>query len=62
MITIEIEIPEALYEAMQQHLELHSAWDNDRVGTAALALFLLQQGEGKAAATYLNSLFGRDER
>jgi Protein of unknown function (DUF2811) len=60
-ISILAEIPESLHQSIQQHLDQHPDWDSDRLMTAALALFLLQQGERQIAATYLDSLFGRTE-
>jgi hypothetical protein len=40
-------------------LDSHPDWDQDRVFTAALSLFLLQNGDcdRRAARVYLDSLF-----
>lgn len=53
------EIPEELHESLLSYLETHPDWDQDRVFTAALSLFLLQNGNGdrRAARVYLETLF-----
>lgn len=53
------EIPEALHESLKIYLETHPDWDQTRVLTAALSLFLLQNGESdrRAARVYLETLF-----
>ncbi len=66
-VSILAEIPEALHESLSLYLETHPDWDLDRVFTAALSLFLLQNGEGntkeaslsyrRAAQVYLETLF-----
>lgn len=52
-------IPEALHESLNNYLETHPDWDQNRVLTAALSLFLLQNGESDrhAARIYLETLF-----
>ncbi|MCS6960565.1 MAG: DUF2811 domain-containing protein [Pseudanabaenaceae cyanobacterium SKYGB_i_bin29] len=66
-VSILAEIPEELYETLQNYLESHPDWDQDRVFCAALSLFLLQNGTSEtvsaaknyrnAAKVYLNALF-----
>ena len=66
-ISILAEIPEELHESLQNYLETHPSWDQDRVFAAALSLFLLQNDHGKAsnsgdnyracARVYLETLF-----
>ncbi|PIG94656.1 DUF2811 domain-containing protein [Gloeocapsopsis sp. IPPAS B-1203] len=58
-VSILTEIPEELHESLKNYLESHPTWDQDRVFTAALSLFLLQNGNGdrRAARVYLESLF-----
>ena len=58
-VSIEIEIPQELYDAYQKFVETHPNWDTSRVGSAALSLFLLQNGEcdRRASRVYLDSLF-----
>lgn len=58
-VSILTEIPEELHESLKSYLEAHPDWDQDRVFTAALSLFLLQTGNGdrRAARVYLESLF-----
>ena len=66
-ISILAEIPEELHESLQNYLETHPSWDQDRVFAAALSLFLLQNDHGKTsnggdnyracARVYLETLF-----
>ena len=58
-VPIFTEIPEALKESLNNYLENHPDWDQNRVLTAALSLFLLQNGESdrRAARVYLETLF-----
>ena len=53
------EIPQVLQEALQDYLNQHPDWDQNRVFAAALSLFLLQNGDGdrRASQVYLESLF-----
>ena len=66
-VSILTEIPEALHESLQGYLDAHPDWDQDRVFSTALSLFLLQNGTSdtpealqscrQAARIYLESLF-----
>lgn len=66
-VSILTEIPETLHESLQGYLETHPDWDQDRVFSAALSLFLLQNGRDntpealdscrQAARLYLETLF-----
>lgn len=58
-VSILAEIPEELHAALMRYVETHADWDQDRVFTAALSLFLLQNGDcdRRAARVYLDSLF-----
>ncbi len=58
-VSILAEIPEVLHESLTNYLETHPDWDQDRVFTAALSLFLLQNGKGdhRASRVYLDTLF-----
>ncbi len=60
-VSILTEIPEELHDTLKGYLTSHPDWDQDRVFTAALSLFLLQNGntDRRAARVYLNSLFQR---
>ncbi len=60
-VSILAEIPEELHDTLKGYLVTHPDWDQDRVFTAALSLFLLQNGDSdrRAARIYLNSLFQR---
>lgn len=66
-VSILAEIPEDLHEGLKTYLETHPDWDQDRVFTASLSLFLLQNGSQttvdqsrrfrQAARVYLDALF-----
>lgn len=58
-VSILAEIPEDLHESLKGYLENHPTWDQDRVFSAALSLFLLQNGDRdrRAARIYLDTLF-----
>jgi hypothetical protein len=58
-VSIFTEIPESLHESLQKYLETHPDWDQTRVLTAALSLFLLQNGDSdrRAARVHLETLF-----
>ncbi|MGB3239514.1 MAG: DUF2811 domain-containing protein [Geitlerinemataceae cyanobacterium] len=66
-ISILAEIPESLHESLKNYLDSHPDWDQDRVFSAALSLFLLQNGDSdtpeasqnyrRAAKVYLETLF-----
>lgn len=60
-LSILTEIPEELHQSLKSYLEDHPDWDQDRVFTAALSLFLLQNSNGdrRAAKVYLETLFHR---
>jgi hypothetical protein len=46
-VSIVTEIPEELHASLQNYLETHSTWDQDRVFAAALSLFLLENEKGQ---------------
>ena len=58
-ISLLTEIPEPLHYSLTQYLEEHPDWDHDRVLTAALSLFLMQNGASNPGASrvYLDTLF-----
>jgi hypothetical protein len=58
-VSIFTEIPETLHESLKSYLESHPDWDENRVLTAALSLFLLQNGDSdrRTARVYLETLF-----
>ena len=66
-VSILTEIPETLHESLQGYLDTHPDWDQDRVFSAALSLFLLQNASSnspealqscrQAARMYLETLF-----
>lgn len=61
-VSILADIPEDLHEALMSYLETHPDWDQDRVISAALSLFLMQYGQSdrKTARVYLDSLFKKE--
>lgn len=58
-VSLAAQVPETLDESLKNYLETHPDWDQDRVLTAALSLFLLQNGDSdrRAARVYLETLF-----
>ncbi|MDC0832880.1 hypothetical protein CKA32_005897 [Geitlerinema sp. FC II] len=66
-VSILAEIPEDLHQSLKSYLDSHPDWDQDRVFSAALSLFLLQNGDSstpessqnyrRAARVYLETLF-----
>jgi hypothetical protein len=64
-----VEIPEVLHASLEKYLELRPDWDQDRVFTAALSLFLIQNRgtdsfaesshQRQASRIYLDALFKR---
>ncbi|MEM1279568.1 MAG: DUF2811 domain-containing protein [Cyanobacteria bacterium P01_D01_bin.71] len=53
------EIPEDLHQSLADFLESHPDWDQDRVFSAAVSLFLLQNGrkDQTTSRIYLDTLF-----
>ncbi|KAM3098089.1 DUF2811 domain-containing protein [Phormidesmis sp. 146-35] len=61
-VSILVEIPETLHQSFLSYLEARPDWDQDRVFSAALSLFLLQNrttNDRQTARVYLDSLFKR---
>jgi hypothetical protein len=68
-VSLLIEVPEVLHDSLKNYLEIRTDWDQDRVFTAALSLFLLQnrgthaapdqQHQQQASRIYLDTLFKR---
>lgn len=58
-VSVFTEIPETLYECLKDYLQQHPDWDENRVLTAAVSLFLLQNADGdrRVAQVYLETLF-----
>jgi len=58
-ISLEAEVPEALFDGMKLFLQSRPEWDQYRVITSALAGFLFQNGCNDHSVTqhYLNGLF-----
>jgi hypothetical protein len=54
-------LPDTLHDSLNNYLEKHPDWDEKRMLTAAISLFLLQNTNGNAAVAqvYLETLFDR---
>ena len=66
IVSVQVEIPESLHSAMMTFLATRPDWDQPRVMSAALSLFLLQNkptndsmSDRAVARVYLDSLFKR---
>ena len=62
IVSVEVEMPESLHAAMVTFMETRPDWDQPRVMSAALSLFLLQNkptNDREVARVYLDSLFKR---
>ncbi len=61
-ISLEAEIPEALFDGMRAFIQARPDWDQYRLVTSALAGFLFQHGwaDGCVSQHYLNGLFHDD--
>ena len=61
IVSLEAEIPEALYQGMKSFISTNPHWDQYRLMSSALANFLFQNGCEDRAVTerYLNDLFSR---
>ena len=59
IISLEAEIPEALFGSMQGFLQSNPQWDQYQLVSSALASFLFQNGSSDrgVAQHYLNGLF-----
>lgn len=53
-VSILTDIPEALHESLQDYLETHVTWDQDRVIVAALSRFLLENEKTQPNPTSQN--------
>ncbi|HEY9751607.1 MAG TPA: DUF2811 domain-containing protein [Coleofasciculaceae cyanobacterium] len=68
-VSLMVEIPDVLHDSLKSYLELRPDWDQDRVMTAALSLFLLQNrgsdrysdslSQRQASRIYLDAVFKR---
>ena len=59
-VSLMVEIPETLHLSIQDYLDTHEMWSQERMMQAALSLFLLQNGVNQphVNSLYLDSLFG----
>ena len=58
-ISLEAEVPEALYVGMKDFISVNENWDQSKLISSALANFLFQNGSDDRAVTekYLNDIF-----
>ena len=58
-ITLEAEVPEALYVGMKDFVSNNEKWDQSKLISSAIANFLFQNGSDDRAVTekYLNDIF-----
>ena len=58
-ISLEAEVPEALYVGMKDFINENQAWDQSKLISSAIANFLFQNGSDDRAVTekYLNDIF-----
>ena len=58
-ISLEAEVPEALYVGMKDFITSNSKWDQSKLISSAIANFLFQNGSDDRAVTekYLNDIF-----
>jgi Protein of unknown function (DUF2811) len=62
-VSLEVEIDAEMHDAMQKILKTKQGWDQSQVLNAAIALYVMQQGELDAAdklpakRIYLDSIF-----
>ena len=58
-ISLEAEVPEALYVGMKDFISSNKKWDQSKLISSAIANFLFQNGSDDRAVTekYLNDLF-----
>ena len=58
-ISLEAEVPEALYVGMKDFISSNEKWDQSKLISSAIANFLFQNGSNERAVTekYLNDIF-----
>ena len=58
-ISLEAEVPEALYVGMKDFISINKKWDQSKLISSAIANFLFQNGSEDRAVTekYLNDIF-----
>ena len=63
IVSLEAEVPEALFMSMRGFLNDNPSWDQYQLVSSALATFLYQNGSNDRAVAqhYLNGLFNRSE-
>ena len=63
IVSLEAEVPEALFMSMRGFISENPSWDQYQLVSSALATFLYQNGSNDRAVAqhYLNGLFNRSE-
>jgi len=58
-ISLEAEVPEALYVGMKDFISINENWDQSKLISSAIANFLFQNGsdDRKVTEKYLNDIF-----
>ncbi len=58
-ISLEAEVPEAIYVAMKDFISMNDSWDQSKLISSAIANFLFQNGADDRSVTekYLNDIF-----
>ena len=58
-VSLLVEVPEQLHEALQRFLDTHPEWNQQRAFASALSLFLMQNDGSNRAVNriYLETLF-----
>ena len=58
-VSLMVEIPESLHLSIQDYLNTHELWSQERIMQASLSLFLMQNGVNQphVNSLYLDSLF-----
>lgn len=58
-VSLNVEIPEELYDSLRTYVENHQGWSQHRVFCASLSLFLMQNGvkDRQINRLYLDTVF-----
>ena len=61
-VSLVVEIPEILHDSMQEFIEGHQNWSQERFMQASMSLHLMQNGHNQPHVNklYLDSLFGTE--
>lgn len=56
------QLDQRLHDAIAAYVAAHPGWDSNRVWTAAMSLFLLQNGQGDVGDIYIDAMFLPQDR